>query len=80
LICFSLINRRSFEDAERKWKEELTHYNPGTPIILVGTKLDLRSDAFLKSKDTMYFVWLFHNLKSETIALNLRVFFFFFME
>jgi Ras-related C3 botulinum toxin substrate 1 len=33
-----------------KWFPEIAHYRPSTPIILVGTKLDLREDpATLKS-------------------------------
>ena len=28
-----------------KWYPEITHYCPGIPIILVGTKLDLRDDV-----------------------------------
>ena len=27
-----------------QWYPELTHYAPTTPVILVGTKLDLRDD------------------------------------
>ena len=27
-----------------QWLSEVNHYNPGTPILLVGTKLDLRED------------------------------------
>ncbi|OLL22223.1 Ras-related C3 botulinum toxin substrate 1 [Neolecta irregularis DAH-3] len=44
LICFSLVNPSSFENAKSKWNLELKHHGPCTPIILVGTKLDLRED------------------------------------
>merc|ERR1712216_652141 len=30
---------------KQKWFPELKHHCPGVPIICVGTKLDLRSDA-----------------------------------
>ncbi|KAH3873822.1 hypothetical protein DPMN_037062 [Dreissena polymorpha] len=44
LICFSLINPDSFENVRQKWFPEVNHHCPHTPIILVGTKLDLRDD------------------------------------
>lgn len=44
LICFSLVSPPSFENVKTKWYPEITHHAPGTPIILVGTKLDLRDD------------------------------------
>merc|ERR550514_2662142 len=45
LVAFSLISRASFENVKQKWWPELKHHCPGVPTILVGTKLDLRSDA-----------------------------------
>jgi len=48
LICFSLISPASFENVRAKWYPEVAHHCPNTPVILVGTKLDLRDD-----KDTV---------------------------
>ena len=45
LVAFSLLSRASFENTKQKWYPELKHHCPGVPIICVGTKLDLRSDA-----------------------------------
>ncbi|XP_022924269.1 rac-like GTP-binding protein 5 [Cucurbita moschata] len=44
LLAFSLISRASFENISKKWIPELRHYAPSVPIILVGTKLDLRDN------------------------------------
>ncbi|KAG1399664.1 hypothetical protein G6F60_007562 [Rhizopus arrhizus] len=48
LCCFSLISPPSFENVKTKWYPEISHHAPNIPIILVGTKLDLRED-----KDTI---------------------------
>ncbi|KAF9624999.1 hypothetical protein IFM89_016931 [Coptis chinensis] len=44
ILAFSLISRPSFENISKKWVPELRHYAPSVPIVLVGTKLDLRDD------------------------------------
>ncbi|KAF8112719.1 hypothetical protein N665_0062s0063 [Sinapis alba] len=44
LLAFSLVSKSSFENVAKKWIPELRHYAPGVPIVLVGTKLDLRDD------------------------------------
>jgi len=44
LMIFSIISPRSFQNIRTKWGPEITHYSPGTPIILVGNKMDLRDD------------------------------------
>ncbi|XP_035550838.1 rac-like GTP-binding protein RAC2 [Juglans regia] len=42
LLAFSLISRASYENISKKWIPELRHYAPTVPIVLVGTKRDLR--------------------------------------
>ncbi|CAD6585870.1 MAG: Rho GTPase protein rac1, partial [Cyphobasidiales sp. Tagirdzhanova-0007] len=50
LICFSLVSPPSFENVKTKWYPEIQHHAPNIPVILVGTKLDLRGDAQTKEK------------------------------
>ncbi|XP_076459769.1 ras-related protein Rac1-like [Babylonia areolata] len=50
LLCFSIASPASFENVRTKWYPEVSHHCPGTPIVLVGTKQDLRdSPEFVKS-------------------------------
>ncbi|CAN7016115.1 unnamed protein product [Brassica rapa subsp. trilocularis] len=44
ILAFSLISKASYENVSKKWIPELKHYAPGVPIVLVGSKLDLRDD------------------------------------
>lgn len=43
VLCFSVVSEMSFQNIG-KWKEELDYHCPGVPIILLGTKIDLRND------------------------------------
>lgn len=44
LICFSIDNPDSLENVLEKWAPEISHYCPRVPVVLVGTKKDLRDD------------------------------------
>ncbi|SSD61577.1 related to protein rho1 [Saccharomycodes ludwigii] len=45
LICFSIDLPDSLENVMEKWISEVLHFCQGVPIILVGCKVDLRTDA-----------------------------------
>ncbi|XP_066295877.1 rho-related protein racA-like [Branchiostoma lanceolatum] len=45
LMCFDVSNRSSFENISEKWFPEVRHFCPDIPIILVGTKTDLRTET-----------------------------------
>ena len=44
-MCFAVNNPDSLENITEKWAPEVAHFCPKVPIILVGTKGDLRSDS-----------------------------------
>jgi len=44
LLCFSVVNHPSFVNVKDRWYTEIKHHCPTTPILLVGTKIDLRED------------------------------------
>ena len=44
LVCFSVTDTVSLENVESKWIPEVNFHWSKAPIILVGTKSDLRED------------------------------------
>eukprot|EP01090_Pellita_catalonica_P019150 TRINITY_DN63_c0_g1_i1.p1 TRINITY_DN63_c0_g1~~TRINITY_DN63_c0_g1_i1.p1 ORF type:complete len:195 (+),score=40.21 TRINITY_DN63_c0_g1_i1:86-670(+) len=50
LICFSVVNPVSYENVLSKWWPEIVHFCPDTPLIVVGTKSDLREDKDVRAK------------------------------
>ena len=50
LICYSCISPTSFQNVKATWFEEVRHYCPNVPIILVATKSDLRNDSYAISR------------------------------
>ena len=44
MVCFSVVNPSSYDNVINKWLPEVTHFCPGVPIVVVGTKSDLRGD------------------------------------
>jgi len=45
LLCYATISQKSFENVADKWAPEVKHFVPGIPLILVGTKTDLREQC-----------------------------------
>jgi Ras-related C3 botulinum toxin substrate 1 len=50
LVAFSIISPHSFDNVKSKWWPEIQHHAPGVPILLVGTKSDLRNDSSMISQ------------------------------
>ncbi|KAG1681652.1 Rho-related protein racG [Nymphon striatum] len=44
LLCFCVVNLSSHDAILTKWIPEVRHHCPKVPIVLVGTKIDLRDD------------------------------------
>ena len=44
MLCFDLSNRESLCNVTERWLPELEKYQLDTPIVLVGTKSDLRDE------------------------------------
>jgi Ras-related C3 botulinum toxin substrate 1 len=47
LVLFSVVSPTSYENVSAEWIPELRHHAPNAPIILVGTKTDLREDPVI---------------------------------
>ncbi|KAJ9108872.1 hypothetical protein QFC21_000192 [Naganishia friedmannii] len=43
LIVFAVNYRTSLDNVVDKWAPEISHFTPSTPLLLIGTKTDLRS-------------------------------------
>ena len=39
-----MVSTASYDNVRAKWYPEVSHHCPNVPIILVGTKMDLRDD------------------------------------
>ena len=45
ILCYSVFSSTSLQNIENKWIPEIKKQFPETPIILVGTKSDLRAES-----------------------------------
>uniref|UniRef100_A0A7E4VQP0 Ras-related C3 botulinum toxin substrate 1 n=1 Tax=Panagrellus redivivus TaxID=6233 RepID=A0A7E4VQP0_PANRE len=52
VLCFSVVSPVSFDNISTKWLPEIRKCCPDTPILLVGTKIDLRAEAQANGKHT----------------------------
>nr|CDJ80322.1 Ras domain containing protein [Haemonchus contortus] len=48
VLCFSIVSPVSFDNVATKWIPEIRQHCPDAPILLVGTKLDLRDETSLR--------------------------------
>ncbi|KAJ1347952.1 Rho GTPase protein rac1 [Parelaphostrongylus tenuis] len=52
VLCFSIVSPVSFDNVATKWIPEIRQHCPDAPILLVGTKLDLRDEANPRTDST----------------------------
>mmetsp|Transcript_10780 Transcript_10780/g.13299 ORF Transcript_10780/g.13299 Transcript_10780/m.13299 type:complete len:192 (-) Transcript_10780:54-629(-) len=50
LICFSIVAPASFENVKTRYYPEINYHCPGVPVLLVGTKLDMRHDKETRTR------------------------------
>ena len=50
IVAFSVVNSSSFKNIKAKQYPEISHNCPNAPIILGGTKFDLREDSEIIKK------------------------------
>jgi len=50
LVVFSVVSRNSYNNVTNVWLPEIQQHCPGTPIVLVGAKMDLRDDPHMIQK------------------------------
>ncbi|KAI0985586.1 hypothetical protein GJ496_008163 [Pomphorhynchus laevis] len=44
ILCYSVVSELSFNNVQNKWISEIRHHCPDTPVLLCGTKIDLRDN------------------------------------
>eukprot|EP00475_Leptophrys_vorax_P010179 TRINITY_DN16852_c0_g2_i1.p1 TRINITY_DN16852_c0_g2~~TRINITY_DN16852_c0_g2_i1.p1 ORF type:complete len:199 (+),score=40.01 TRINITY_DN16852_c0_g2_i1:151-747(+) len=50
LLCYSIISPNSFANVRNIWIPEVSQHAPNTPVLLIGTKSDLRGDEEMKEQ------------------------------
>ena len=50
VVCFSVVDKSSYDNVETLWVPELKQHRPEAAIIIVGTKIDLRHDNSVLAK------------------------------
>ena len=50
LLCFSISSPDSLENIPERWVQEIKHFCPNVPVLLVGLKKDLRHDPEVRGR------------------------------
>lgn len=68
LICYSISSRTSYDNILSKWWPEVRNHMPGAPIVLVGTKSDLRVQGSEKFVTTAEGKKMKHKIKAYALV------------
>eukprot|EP00457_Paulinella_chromatophora_P006519 gb/GEZN01006537.1/.p1 GENE.gb/GEZN01006537.1/~~gb/GEZN01006537.1/.p1 ORF type:complete len:204 (+),score=20.19 gb/GEZN01006537.1/:664-1275(+) len=52
VVLFDVTSPNSLKNVQTRWVPEINHYCPGVPLVLVGTKADLRNDKSFTQRMT----------------------------
>ena len=72
LICFSIANRDSLQNVVDKWMPEIRHFCPKVPVILVGTKTDLRNDPEIRQELSKTKTELVSSIEGASVARTIK--------
>eukprot|EP01117_Protostelium_nocturnum_P010287 TRINITY_DN369_c0_g1_i1.p1 TRINITY_DN369_c0_g1~~TRINITY_DN369_c0_g1_i1.p1 ORF type:complete len:204 (+),score=55.35 TRINITY_DN369_c0_g1_i1:244-855(+) len=73
LVCFSVVSPSSFDNIRLRWMPELNHHCPGTPTVLVGTKIDMRTDQAVIDGLTQQNLSVITKDKGEALCRELKM-------
>merc|ERR1712048_302103 len=54
VVCYSVTSPSSLRNAKNKWIKEIRFHSPHAPIVLAGTKADLRNSSAADKQDTTF--------------------------
>jgi len=72
LVCFSIISPDSFRNISQKWAPEIREHCPDTPIILVGTKADYRTDQTMLDALQEKNISIVHEIEAQEKARQIK--------
>ena len=74
VLCFSVISSTSFTNITNKWMPEIRHHCPDKPIILCGTKIDLREDREYVNQLQKQNIQLIKREQGQRLCKKIRAF------
>ncbi len=71
LLLYSVISPVTLENVKAKWAPEIRRHCPGAPVLLVGTKSDLRSDANVQAAMSQRGLRMVDTAEAEKVAQDI---------